>query len=160
MFFVLRSRYVFLSLFDGMMINTLPVVLCIWFNIAYSLFSIPGGILSDRFGRKVIIILGYLVYAIACIGFAVSETIILFAVFFAVYGIAFTLIDANQRALASDFVEDHLRGTALGLFHMVTSIMLLPAGIFAGLLWNIDTAFPFIYGAAGSLLATIVMFLV
>ena len=80
----------------------------------------------------------------------------LLIVVFALYGLVNALIEGTQRALASDLVESELRGTALGTFHTAISLATLPAGIFAGLLWEyIDPVATFIYGAILALLSAI-----
>ncbi len=156
MFFILKARVVFGDRFPQRP-ATIPIILYIWFNIIYALFSIPGGMLSDRIGRKRVILLGYLFYTLTCLGFAFSSSLISFTILFALYGIFFALIEANQRAYASDFVKEKLRGTALGTFHSMVSLVMLPSGLIAGFLWNLDSSLPFIYGAALSLIAILIL---
>lgn len=156
MFFILKARVVFGDRFPQRP-ATIPIILYIWFNIIYALFSIPGGMLSDRIGRKRVILLGYLFYTLTCLGFAFSSSLVSFTILFALYGIFFALIEANQRAYASDFVKEELRGTALGTFHSMVSLAMLPSGLIAGFLWNLDSSLPFIYGAALSLIAILIL---
>lgn len=155
MFFVLRARDVFQPLFPSRIYTAIPILLYCWFNIVYALFSLPGGMLSDRIGRKKTLRLGYFVYGLSCLGFALTRTLTSFVILFALYGISFALVEANQRAFASDFVGENLRGTALGTLHTAISISTLPASFFAGILWNYNPTLTFFYGAVLALVAAI-----
>ena len=86
-------------------------------------------------------------------GFIWAHSLAIFIVLFAFYGLSFGLIEGSQRAFASDFVKDDLTGTALGTFHTCISLAVLPAGIIGGLLWNVNPAFTFVYGAGLAILA-------
>jgi tryptophan-rich sensory protein len=152
MFFILKSKGVFEQLFSPRFATALPILLYVWFNIIYALFSIPAGIISDKIGRKKTIILGYALYSFTCLSFALANSLGQFILLFACYGLSFALIEGNQRAYASDFVADDSSGTALGTFHTCVSLAILPAGIIAGILWSFNPVLAFIYGAllAGS----------
>ena len=155
MFFILRARDVFQPLFSSRLAMAIPILLYCWFNVVYALFSLPGGMLSDKIGRRKTLKLGYFTYGLSCLGFAFTRTLTSFIVLFALYGISFALVEGNQRAFASDFVEENLRGTALGTFHMAIGISTLIASIFAGILWNYSPQLTFSYGAALGLVAAI-----
>ena len=155
MFFILRARDVFQPLFPSRLAIAIPILLYCWFNIVYAVFSLPGGILSDRIGRRRTLRLGYLAHVLSCVGFAVTRTLTSFIILFAVYGFSFALVEGNQRAFASIFVEENLRGTALGAFHTAIGISTLIASIFAGILWNFSPKLTFSYGAVMGLVAAI-----
>ena len=155
MFFILRARDVFQPLFSLRMATAIPILLYSWFNIVYALFSLPGGILSDRIGRRRTLRLGYFMYGLSCLGFALTRTLASFVVLFAFYGISFALVQGNQRAFASDFVGENLRGTALGIFHTAIGISTLLASIFAGILWSYSPKLTFSYGAVLGLVAAV-----
>lgn len=157
MFFVLRAKDTFAGIFAPRLSTAIPILLYMWFNVTYALFSIPSGILSDKIGRKRPLLLGYVTYILTCIGFAWFGSLGFFILFFGTYGLSLALIDGNQRAFASDFVSEDLRGTALGTFHTAISLAVLPAGIIAGVLWNYSPHTPFIYGAAMAALAAIII---
>jgi len=157
MFFVLRARDIFQPLFPSRIYTAIPILLYCWFNIVYALFSLPGGMLSDRIGRKRTLRLGYFVYGLSCLGFALTRTLASFVVLFALYGVSFALVEANQRAFASDFVGENLRGTALGTLHTAISVSTLPASLFAGILWNYNPTLTFFYGAVLALVAAIII---
>ncbi len=153
MFFVLKSKMAFEGIFSKRFVIALPILLYVWFNIIYAFSSIPAGILSDKIGRKKTLILGYFVYSFTCAGFSLANSLGLFLLLFAVYGLSFGLIEGVSRAYASDFVPDNLRGTALGTFHTCVSLAVLPGGMIAGVLWNINPSFTFIYGATLGILS-------
>ncbi len=153
MFFVLKSKIVFEDIFNLRLATALPILFYVWFNIIYALSSAPAGIISDKIGRKKTLILGYLIYTFTCIGFALANFWITFIILFAMYGLSFGIIEGVSRAYAADFVSDNLKGTALGIFHTCISLAVLPGGIIAGIFWNVNSAFTFIYGASLSILS-------
>ncbi len=153
MFFILKAQGAFS---DPKMAVALPLLLYVWFNIVYAAFSMPVGNLSDRIGRKKILIAGYGLFTLTCVGFAFSNSLVTFIIFFALYGVAYSLIDATQRAFASDLIPENIRGTGLGTFHTAIGLAALPASLIAGGLWEYDPTggLTFIYGAAMGLVAT------
>ena len=98
---------------------------------------IPAGILSDKVGRKPLIIGGYTLFAITSIGlmFSTSFNVVLF--FFIVYGAFFAMIDGVQRAFVVDLAPSELKATALGTFHTSIGLVALPGVFIAGLIWDI-----------------------
>ncbi|MCD6414546.1 MAG: MFS transporter [Candidatus Diapherotrites archaeon] len=142
MFFVLRVQ----DFFPKEMSIIIPIMLYALFNIFYAAFSIPAGVLSDKFGRKRVLVLGYLFFAVTSFGFIFSNSLVWFIALFALYGIVNATIDGNQRAFVSDLSSKELRATALGTFHTVTGIMALPASIIAGILWQFSPVYTFAYG--------------
>ena len=123
------------------------------FNITYTLFSIPGGNLSDKIGRRNVLTIGYLLFGVTCIGFARLDSVAELIILFALYGVFKAMVDGTQRAYASDFVEPNLRGTALGAFHTMIGVATLPASIIAGVLWEYAPDATFVYGGAIGFLA-------
>ena len=153
MFFILKAQAAF---FDPGMAIAMPILLYAWFNLVYAAFSIPAGIFSDRIGRRKVLASGYVLFAATCTGFMFSDSLILFIIFFALYGITYALIDGNQRAYASDLIPEKLRGTGLGTFHTSIGLAALPASIIAGGLWEyFGSDVTFIYGAGLSIIAAI-----
>jgi MFS family permease len=105
-------------------------------HLVKSAASTWGGALSDRAGRRRVILAGWGVYALAYAGFAVAGSPLAVAGLFAFYGLFHALTEGAERALVADLAGDADRGRAFGLFHAVTGAMLLPASLLTGLLWQ------------------------
>jgi MFS family permease len=134
------------------------LLMLILFNVVYAAVSIPAGMLSDKLGRRRIIVLGWLVYALAYLGFAVASTSWHIWLLFALYGVYYGLAEGVARAFVADLVPEDRCGTAYGLFHGVVGITLLPASVIAGWLWQaISPAAPFYFGAGLAFLAMIAL---
>jgi len=132
------------------------LLMLVLFNIIYSTVAIPAGILSDKLGRRRIIVLGWLVYALTYLGFAMTSASWQIWLLFALYGVYYGLAEGVARAFVADLVPEDRRGTAYGLFHGVVGITLLPASVTAGWLWQvISPAAPFYFGAGLAFLAMI-----
>ena len=123
------------------------ILLYVLFYTVYVLCSIPSGILSDRIGRKPVLMTGYLLFAITSIGLIFSSDIYSVMFLFAIYGIFYAMIDGTQRAFVVDLAPPHLRATALGTFHTAIGTVALPGGFVAGMLWDkINPEATFMYG--------------
>lgn len=121
--------------------------------------SIAGGSLSDRVGRRLVIVLGWLVYAIVYAGFAVGTTYATLAVWFLIYGLYFGLTEGVERALIADLVPSATRGAAFGAYNAVIGIGSLLASLLFGALWEtFGTAAAFGTGASLALLASILLY--
>jgi len=100
--------------------------------------------------------LGWLIYALTYLGFAVASAPWQMGLLFAFYGVYYGLAEGVSRAFVADLVPVEKRGTAYGLFHGIVGITLLPASIIAGWLWQaISPAAPFYFGAGLASLAMI-----
>ncbi len=156
MFFILRAQ----EFFTGRLSIGVPILLYVLFNIFYALFAVPFGNLSDRLGRRKVLVLGYSLFSLTSLGFAFFNSLIAFVCLFAFYGIVHAIIDGNQRAFVSDLSSEELRATAFGAFHTVTGSVALPASLIAGFLWqSVAPSAAFIYGSMVSM-ASVVLFFV
>jgi len=134
----------------GVSIAVIPLVY-MFYNLVYGLFAVPAGILSDRVGRRAVITLGYLVFAVTSLGLGVSDSFIGIWLFFGLYGVFMAIMESVQRAYISDLVSGEHRGTALGLYQGAMGFAALPASLIAGLLWEVKYAgvrMTFAYSAA------------
>jgi MFS family permease len=154
MFFILRAQEAFDTTRSAFVI---PILLYVLFNIFYAGFAIPIGILSDRIGRKKILLCGYALFTITCAGFVYFQSLAYLIVLFILYGLTYSLVDATQRAYVSDLAPRNIRGTALGTFHTAVGIAALPAGLIAGYLWDISAAYTFWFGAVMAFIAVILL---
>jgi len=118
-------------------LNVVQVLgMLVTFNLVYTLLSTPAGSLSDRIGRRKLIIGGWLIYALIYFGFAVAGTGWHVWVLYAVYGAYYGLAYGTTKAMVADIVPAELRGTAYGTYNAVLGILDFPASLIAGLLWS------------------------
>ena len=137
------------------------VLMLVLFNLTYALVSTPMGVLSDKIGRKRVITIGWLIYGLVYLGFALSGSIWQIWVLFAVYGVFYGICEGAAKAFVADMVPAERRGTAYGLFNGVVGLMALPASLIAGILWDrIAPAAAFCFGAALALLAMVGLMLI
>ena len=100
------------------------------------LSSLWGGDLSDRLGRKRLIVSGWVLYAAVYAGFAfVSHAASVWALFL-IYGIYFGLAEGAEKALVADLVRPEQRGTAYGLYNLALGIAVFPASLMMGMIWD------------------------
>jgi len=148
-FFILRAEDVNASLFDGIVPSNIDpataqkiaevvqaIVLYILFNIVFVLTAIPAGNLSDRLGRKPVIMVAFAIFAGACIAMSFSSALFVLVIGFVLFGIYKGASEGVFKAYVTDVVPGDLKGTALGAFHTAVGFVALPGGIIAGLLWD------------------------
>jgi MFS family permease len=144
-------------------LNVLQVMFMVMtFNFVYAALAGPLGALSDKIGRRRLILFGWLAYGLVYLGFALSQTGWQVWILFGLYGIYYASTEGVAKALIADLVPESQRGTAYGLYAAAVGITALPASLFAGLLWQgigtwtgFGASAPFAFGAAMSLLAGI-----
>jgi len=134
------------------------VLMLVLLNVTYAAISLPAGMLSDRLGRRRVITLGWFIYALVYLGFAVAPSVWLVWLLFACYGLYYGIVEGVARAFVADLVAEDRRGTAYGLYHGVVGFTLLPASLLAGWLWDtVNPAAPFYLGAVLAFLAMLGM---
>ena len=138
--------------------TTLVVVLYVLYNIVYALASPMLGGLSDRLGRKKVLVGGLVVFTLVYVGFASASHPWQLWVLFAVYGLYMAATEGVGKALAVDLVPSGIRASAVGLLGTVTGIAALVASSVAGLLWStVGPWAAFGYGAVGASVGAILV---
>ncbi len=158
-FLVLRAQE------RGMNVVGILVMLAV-FNLVYTIISTPAGALSDRIGRKKLIIGGWIFYALIYLGFGLAQTITHVWILYVSYGLYYGMAYGTAKAMVADLVPEELRGTAYGTYNAVLGIIDFPASLIAGLLWSgagkwagFGPSAPFFFGGILALIAVIMMLL-
>jgi MFS family permease len=126
------------------------------FNLVAALISYPAGSLSDKWGRKNVLLAAFIIFLIAYLGFALAQNILLIGALFVFYGLYQGVFRAVGKAFASDFVPEQLRASGVGWYSTTVGLLQLVASIVAGLLWDrVGHAAVFYYGAIFGLAGSI-----
>ncbi len=167
-FLILRAKNIFenfggipsivTSTFGSIGVIAVVVLTYVVYNITYSLASMPAGILSDKIGRRNVMVGGFLIFALVYLGFALANAGYLVWILFAVYGFYMAMTEGVSKAFVVDMVPLDKRGTAIGLYYTATGLLALVSSIIAGILWDyIGVYAPFLFGSAMSLVAAMLM---
>jgi len=156
-FLILRAKTTGLSV-----VNILAMMMV--FSLIYTIIATPAGALSDKVGRKRVLLIGWALYVAVYLGFARASAGWHAWVLMALYGVYYGLTDGVARAFIADMVPSHLRGTAYGILHAVVGLVALPASIIAGVLWQgigawdgLGPSAPFLFGAGAAFLASVAL---
>ena len=140
-FLILRAQNLGFSVFW-------VLILFVAFNLVYALAATPAGVISDKLGRKRVIVVGWTIYALSYLGLGLASAKWEVWLLFALYGLYYGISEGVTRAFVSDLVPVEKRGTAYGWYHAAVGMSLLPASVIAGLLWQyISPAATFYFGA-------------
>ncbi|HEY9715606.1 MAG TPA: MFS transporter [Chroococcales cyanobacterium] len=143
-FILLRAKQM------GVASNLVPLVLVVM-NVVYAATAYPVGMLSDRIGRKAVILISFGLYSLVYAGFAVCNSSWQIWVLLCFYGLYLGLSQGTLLAITADRVPPDRRGTAFGLLNLSIGVGLLPASLLGGWLW--DTVSPQATFWAGSVFA-------
>jgi MFS family permease len=132
------------------------------FNFVYSVLAGPLGALSDRIGRRRLILYGWIAYGLVYLGFAISKTGWQVWALFGLYGMYYAATEGSAKAFVADLVSLDQRGKAYGICNAVIGLAAFPASVIAGLLWQgafgwngFGPSAPFLLGAGLAVLAGI-----
>jgi MFS family permease len=128
-FLILRARD------SGVSVTAIPLLWAAHHG-SKVLSSLFGGDLSDRLGRKRLIVSGWILYAAVYAGFAFSTKGVSIWILFLIYGIYFGLAEGAEKALVADLVRPEQRGTAYGLYNLAFGITVFPASLLMGVIWD------------------------
>ncbi len=130
------------------------------YNLVAALISYPAGWLSDTWGRKNVLLVCFIVFLIAYLGFALTRNVFLIGGFFAFYGLYQGIFRAVGKAFAASFVPDQLRASGVGWYSTTVGLLQLAASIAAGLLWDrVGHVAVFYYGAFFAVIGIIALLL-
>ncbi len=132
MFFVVDAQQVLTTISP---LQT-AMLLYVLFNIFYTLFAIPFGILSDKIGHWHMLVAGYALFALMLFGFRFAQTIPEFIACFITYGIALAIVQVAHKAYAAALAPAHMKATYLGMFESVTGLAILATGAISGYAWD------------------------
>ncbi|MGC4045987.1 MAG: MFS transporter [Armatimonas sp.] len=127
------------------------------FNVVEASLGYFAGKLSDKIGRRPLIVTGWLVFALVYLGFAFATQTWHAWALFILYGFYYTLTKGVQKAYAADLVDPQQRGLQLGAFSFCVGVATLPASLVAGVLYHWNPAASFVFGAATALLAVVLL---
>ena len=126
------------------------------FNLIYSLSAIPSGIAADKYGKKRIILLGFILFTALYYGFAVAKSSSAIWILFALYGLFMGLTEGIQKSFLATIIPLDFKATAFGVYATFVGFATLPASLIGGLLWDrISPAATFYFGASMAALSTI-----
>jgi MFS family permease len=118
------------------------------FNLVAALASYPAGLLSDRWGRRNILLLSLAIFFVVYLGFALTRNCFLIAVLFAFYGLYQGVFRSVGKAMATDYVPEHRRASGVGWYNTTVGLLGFLASMIAGLLWDrVGHGAVFLYGA-------------
>ena len=156
-FLVLRAQNL------GVSVIGILIMLAIY-NLVITVVATPAGSLSDRIGRRRLIIGGWLIYAAIYFGFAAASSAWQVYLLYIAYGLYFGLAFGTSNAMVADLVPENVRGTAYGTYNAVIGLLAFPASFIAGILWQgignfagFGPSAPFLFGGSLALIAAILM---
>jgi MFS family permease len=150
-FLILRTQEIGASL-------EMTILIYAAFNLVAALISYPAGTLSDQWGRRGVLLCSFVVSLIAYLGFALTKNFVLTACLFVLYGLYQGIFRAVGKALAADFVPEHLRAGGIGWYSTTVGLLQLAASFVAGVLWDrIGHAAVFYYGAVFALIGSVAL---
>lgn len=150
MFFLLKVKEVTGS-------TTAPLLLYILFNLMIAIFAKRIGKYSDAFGKRKIIIGGYILFSLICISFTFANNLVLVAILFSLYGVMVAMTEPVQRSLIAD-LSGKEKGTAMGLYYFSIGIATVIGGIIAGFIWDLNTSMMYYYLASLSAIFTVIFY--
>jgi MFS family permease len=137
----------------------IPVVY-LFYNLVYSLSSLPAGMAADRFGKKRVVFAGFLLFSLVYFGFAVSSSAKAMWGLFGLYGLFMGMTEGIQKAFLATIIPEDFKATAFGIYNTAIGLALFPASLIGGWLWdNVSPSATFYYGAATAFLSSVLFFI-
>jgi MFS family permease len=137
---------------------TTTILIYAAFNLVAALISYPAGFLSDKLGRRNILLAAFAVFIVTYLGFALTRNVALIALFFIGYGLFQGIFRSVGKTLASDYVPEELRASGIGWYNTCIGVFGLAAGLIAGWLWDkVGHSAVFFFGAAFALIGSLAL---
>jgi len=153
-FLILRANDV------GIQPVVIPLIIAA-FNLVSALAAIPAGKLSDRIGRRKAITIGWAIYAVTYLGFALVKAPWMVWGLYILYGLYYAFTEGSGKAMVAELVPEANRGAAYGLYNASIGVMALPASLIAGALWErVSSAAPFAFGAIVAFIAFVALWFI
>jgi MFS family permease len=150
-FLIMRTQEVGASL-------QLTILIYAAFNLMAALVSYPAGSLSDEWGRKNVLLVAFITFFVAYLGFALTRNVALIAAMFAIYGLFQGIFRAVGKAFAANFVPEQLRASGVGWYSTTVELLQLVSSLIAGALWDrVSHAAVFYCGAAFAVVGCIAL---
>lgn len=148
-FLILRSQQL------GIETAMIPVVY-LTFNLVYALSAIPAGIAADKFGKKKVVLIGFILFALIYYGFAVADSPSAVWALFCFYGVFMGLTEGVQKAFLTTIIPPDFKATAFGVYNTAIGLALFPASLIGGWLWDsFSPAATFYYGSVMAAVSTL-----
>jgi MFS family permease len=149
------DAFLLLRLTDALGAATYVPLLWGLLHVVKASLSTWGGGLSDRIGRKRVIVIGWAVYALVYLGFATASSATGFVSWFLLYGVYFALAEGAEKALVADLTPAGRQGTAFGYYNAALGLGTLAASVVFGFVYErISPSAAFTMGATFALIAT------
>lgn len=134
-------------------------IMYLLFNLTTTIFATPLGSLSDKIGRKGLLILGYFMYAIVYTGFGIvkPDSNWILWILWIFYGLYYAMTEGLEKAFVADLAPENSKATAIGFYHMIVGVTLLPASLIAGFLYSLNPVSPFLLGGILALINCIIL---
>lgn len=164
--FILHAKTVILGIDETLspqMQIAATIAIFIWFNIIYTVLSIPFGDWSDKYGRKAVFAFGLVLFTITCFSFLLTNDIFFLFLVFGLYGAFNAATDGVQKAFAIDLLPSDLKGTGIGLLQTIVGFASILGGLIAGILYDLTSLYDlevnlaFIYGGIMAVIALVLL---
>ena len=143
----------------GLSLELIPIIY-LFSNLFNTIGSLPGGMLSDKFGRRNVLAIGWFIYGLSYLGFAFATSVTQAWVLFGIYGLFSGMTGPAKKALVADLVPKEIRGSAYGIYNFALGIPKLPASLILGILWQeFSAALAFSTGACLAMAACCLLLL-